>query len=318
MFHRKTAEAAKGKWRGILKEFGLADKFLKNQHGPCPLCGGKDRYRWDNKEGTGSFFCSGCGSGDGVRLAMRITGNEFKEVADQIDAIVKNVKHDPLGQKTPMSSESVKRNLRSVYGLTSKASKGDLVDKYLQNRGINIGAYPKSLRYSKSLSDGEGGLRPCMVSIVSNFEGVPVTMHRTFLNPSGTAKAEMQSSRKLMPGHVPTGSCIRLSDGTNPDAVLGIAEGIETALSAQALFDIPVWAAINSGMLEKWFVPDWAKKIIIFPDNDVNFCGQASAFKLAHRLYLEGLNVEISMPSNVGDDWNDELLKNRTGYQNDQ
>ena len=71
-----------------------------------------------------------------------------------------------------------------------------------------------------------------------------MTLHRTFLRPDGSGKAEMRSPRKLMPGTVPEGSAIRLGP---VGAVLGIAEGIETALAASMMFEMPVWSAIRHG-----------------------------------------------------------------------
>ena len=55
----------------------MDEKALSGKHGPCPLCGGRDRFRFDDKDGRGTYFCSGCGAGDGVRLAMGITGLSF-------------------------------------------------------------------------------------------------------------------------------------------------------------------------------------------------------------------------------------------------
>ena len=49
-----TMTRARGRWREILPRFGIAGRFLQNRHGPCPLCGGKDRYRFDDRDGSGS------------------------------------------------------------------------------------------------------------------------------------------------------------------------------------------------------------------------------------------------------------------------
>ena len=65
---------AAGRWRSILSTLGMDDKALSGKHCACPMCGGKDRFRFDDKDGRGTFFCSGCGAGDGVKLAMGITG----------------------------------------------------------------------------------------------------------------------------------------------------------------------------------------------------------------------------------------------------
>ena len=87
----KTSEAARGRWLGILTHFGIAEDFLRNKNGPCPMCAGRDRWRWDDKDGAGTFFCSHCGAGDGFRLLELWTGKPFKEIAAEVDRIVGHV-----------------------------------------------------------------------------------------------------------------------------------------------------------------------------------------------------------------------------------
>ena len=45
-----------GQWPSILEKLGIDASYLKNKHGPCPACGGTDRFRFDNKMGSGTFF----------------------------------------------------------------------------------------------------------------------------------------------------------------------------------------------------------------------------------------------------------------------
>ena len=66
MTRHMTIERARGRWREILPLFGIAPHFLVNKHGPCPICGGKDRFRFDDKDGSGSYFCNVCRAGNGV------------------------------------------------------------------------------------------------------------------------------------------------------------------------------------------------------------------------------------------------------------
>src|SRR5215467_14624886 len=66
-----TVERARGRWREILPLFGIDSRFLKNKHGPCPLCGGKDRFRFDDKNGEGTYYCNQCGPGPGVMLLRK-------------------------------------------------------------------------------------------------------------------------------------------------------------------------------------------------------------------------------------------------------
>ena len=46
--------AASGRWRDILEVLGgLQAEQLSNRHQPCPMCAGTDRYRFDDKDGSG-------------------------------------------------------------------------------------------------------------------------------------------------------------------------------------------------------------------------------------------------------------------------
>lgn len=314
-YHCKTAEAAKGQWRGILLELGVPSQFLTNRHGPCPLCkGGRDRFRFDNKEGKGTFICNTCGAGDGMKFAMTFTGEDFLTTARRIDEILGNKKFDPDRLPTDMSEEQRKAKLREVAAKCQIITPNSVVDRYLAKRGIDDTQYPKALRYVPDLWDGEGGVRPCMVAIVQAPDGSNATLHRTFLRPDGSGKADMLSARKMMPGSIPDGSAVRLSDWV--PGPIGIAEGIETALAASRLYELPVWAALNASMLEKWQPPEGVQDITIFGDNDPAFGGQSAAYRLAHRLSArEKHDVVVKIPDQEGWDWNDVLLSKLKSVQ---
>lgn len=89
----KVADLARGHWPQILGALaGLTSEQLTDKHQPCPMCGGKDRYRFDDQDGSGSWFCNRCGgpqqsggAGTGMDLLMRKTGWEFKEAAQRIE-----------------------------------------------------------------------------------------------------------------------------------------------------------------------------------------------------------------------------------------
>ena len=302
-FHRRTADAAAGKWRGILLRLGLPSEALKGKHCPCPMCGGADRFRFDNKEGRGTWICSACGAGDGMALAMQFTGRPFAEVAREIDAVLGN---EAIGAERPpaeISEADRKAALREVAAKTVRATPGDLVDIYLTARGIGEVEYPKAIRFAPALRDGAGGVRPAMVVVVTGPDGANVSLHRTFLRPDGMAKAEMEAPRKMMPGKLPDGACVRLCDYTG--GTLGIAEGIETAKAASALYEIPVWSALNAPMLAKWQPPEGCDDVAIFADSDPKFGGQAAAYALAHRLACKGIAVTVHVPDMAGEDFAD-------------
>jgi putative DNA primase/helicase len=306
-WHEKTNNAAKSKWRGILLSLGLPEECLRNKHGPCPLCQSKDNFRWDNANGSGSYICT-CSAGDGMSLAMAFTGKTFAAQAAEIDQMLGNITPD-TAPRPDMSDEDRRQILRATYAATKPIQPGDLADKYLNSRGLGDTSYPKSLRFGASLKDGDGGVRPCLVAMVTDAEGKPVTMHRTFLRGDGLAKAEMPSPRKLMPGELPDGACVRLSDGVA--ACLGVAEGVETALAASAIYGLPVWSALTAGMLARWIPPEGCEEVTIFGDNDAKFAGQAAAYALARRLATKGLLVTVKIPDRIGMDWADIWMEKR-------
>jgi putative DNA primase/helicase len=81
-------ERARGRWTSILPALGIDSKFLKRKNGPCPMCGGKDRWRFTDINGKGTWWCNYCSGGNGMALAMKFTGKPFKEVAQQIERII--------------------------------------------------------------------------------------------------------------------------------------------------------------------------------------------------------------------------------------
>jgi putative DNA primase/helicase len=87
-----TLERAQGRWPEILSRFGIDRKFLRNRHGPCPMCGGEDRFRFDDRNGSGSYFCNHCGAskgdGAGIRLLMKFRGWDFRTAVTEVDHVI--------------------------------------------------------------------------------------------------------------------------------------------------------------------------------------------------------------------------------------
>lgn len=295
----RTVDAAQGKWRSILGLLGIDSSFLSGKHGPCPMCGGKDRFRFDDKKGRGTYFCSGCGAGTGMDLIQKVRGWDFRTAAAEVDKIVGSVSFE---QPKPALDEQRRiRMLRELWKAGCAIGTNDAVAAYFASRKLPLPQNRSALRYVAQCHAPDRSVHPAMVAMVSAPDGKPATLHRTFLGPNG--KADLDEPRAAMPGAIPDGAAIRLS---MHGARLGIAEGIETALAASVLFDMPVWAAVNSTMLSKWRAPEGAREVVVFGDNDAKFGGAAAAYALAHRLVCrDRLSVEVRIPDRVGTDWAD-------------
>ncbi|WP_236616814.1 MULTISPECIES: toprim domain-containing protein [Sphingobium] len=88
-------------------------------------------------------------------------------------------------------------------------------------------------------------------------------------------------------------------------SVLGLAEGVETALSAMILFGVPVWATLGSERLHQIAIPDRVERLILFPDNDI-----AGEIGVAHALEAYeacGRDIAVEFPPHGFKDWNDVL-----------
>ena len=297
------SERAKGRWAGLLPLVGVEARYLSNKQGPCPMCGGKTRFRFDDRDGRGTWICNHCGAGDGADLAMKVTGRDFRDLAERVDELLGSVPAQPTRPRA--SADTCRESLRRLWRETAPVVTGDPVSLYLASR-VGLRDVPRCIRTVGRLRyhDEEPSWHPAMVAMVSGPDGVPATLHRTYLTQEGR-KAPVEAPRRLMPGAIPEGAAIRLFEA---GPVLGIAEGIETALAASSLFHVPTWAAVSSGMLAKWVPPETTREVVVFGDGDAKFGGQAAAYALAHRLALKGLQVRVEIPSRPGTDWNDILL----------
>jgi putative DNA primase/helicase len=86
-------------------------------------------------------------------------------------------------------------------------------------------------------------------------------------------------------------------------------------MAASALFDVPVWSAINATMLGQWVWPVDATEIVIFGDNDESYTGHVGAYTLARRAALAGVPVSVQFPQKVGWDFADVWSERKTPQQ---
>lgn len=296
MMSSTIAQAATGKWPAILQTFGVDPKYLRNSHGPCPLCAGRDRYRFDNKDGRGTFFCSQCGAGDGFDLLQKINQWNFKEAANRVQKIIGTIVAEP----EPKADSSNKyERLKRIHTGLKRISPGDPVSQYLQNRGITVFPsndvfYHPAIDYWHRTDDNKPvkiGTFPAMVASIRNLNGELSSYHVTYIQDG--KKIDGYPAKKILPVIRPmTGAAIRIG-GVHHH--VGIAEGVETALAVMQLYQIPCWSTINANGMERLELPKGIKKVTIFADEDSSFTGQAAAYALAKRLKVrEGKDVEIA------------------------
>lgn len=295
-------EVATGRWPSILAALGVDPFLLTGKHTACPTCGGKDRFRFDDKDGRGTFFCSHCGAGDGYTLLQKFRGWDFRTAAREVKQIAGTA--PAVSPAATLSDDAKVQALRRVWSESRPMQSGDEAMRYLAGRGLQVDLPLPALRLHSRLAYREGaefGRFPALVAMVTGPDGKGVTLHRTYLKDG--RKAPVSSPKKLMPGRPIKGAAIRLHSAGD---VLGVAEGIETALAARQLFGVPVWSCISAGGIESFRPPPEVGRVIVFGDNDENGTGQAAAWALAKRLIGTGIAAEVRIPERNGD-WLDVL-----------
>lgn len=175
--------------------------------------------------------------------------------------------------------------IEKVWSETREVQPGDPVHKYLtETRRLPLEHIPADLRFHPRLGYYEGSKMPvahcpAMVAAIRDIRGRIVSLHRTYLASDGQ-KLEGREPRKIMTSaSTIKGAAIRL--GKITDGRLLVAEGIETALAAGILSELPAWATCTAGGLEAVEIPPGVT-VTIAQDNDR--AGRKAAIALAHKL----------------------------------
>jgi putative DNA primase/helicase len=143
-FQPALSVRAQGHWRGILPALGIPETYLTGKHGPCPLCGGTDRWRFDNKDGRGTWICTKCGAGDGVKLVVLKTGLPFRDAACTIEKLIGTT---PAERQSPRRTDGQKREaMNKLWQASRPIHRDDAAGRYLYRR-CGLTEYPPCLRY---------------------------------------------------------------------------------------------------------------------------------------------------------------------------
>lgn len=239
-------------------------------------------------------WATGLCNGDLYKEAARLAG-----LGDQAPRGTSKVRPKAARQPKDTATEA-RRVLETCQPLV-----GSLAEAYLTARGLADHASP-DLLFAPDLTDVVGRTGwPGMVAVIRDGDGQPTGgIHRTFLLADGTGKAPVGPTGKKMLGPAKAGH-VRLFP-LPTDGHLGIAEGIETALSATRLFGLPTWAGLSADGVRTFQWPGGVTRVTVFAD--AGAAGRKAAAGLAARLEAAGIPCRILSPRH-GDDFNDDLRK---------
>lgn len=190
---------------------------------------------------------------------------------------------------------------RSLWASTQELS-GVAVD-YLTHRHCLIPPVDGDLRWHPSVKHPSGYAGPALVALITHVHTrEPLSLHRTWITATG--KADIDPPRMLLGNHSIENGVIRLFPDDMVGAFLGIAEGIETALSL-AWFGHPVWATIDAGHMSKFPALAGITELCIAQDNDQ--AGIAAATACAQRWASAGKTAVVTQQQQ--NDLNDEVTQ---------
>jgi hypothetical protein len=188
----------------------------------------------------------------------------------------------------------------------------DPAGRYLAARGCALPHPEGDLRWHPELKHKlTGHVGPALVALVTDARDADVrlTLHRTWITGDGSGrKAAADPPRMLLAKHRKAGGCIRLWPDDVVHLGIGLAEGIETALTMARGFT-PVWACIDAGNLGAFPYLYPLESLTVVVDHDAAGIGAFAA--LARRWWTEGIaagamvDIRKVMAPRAGDDLND-------------
>jgi hypothetical protein len=200
-------------------------------------------------------------------------------------------------------ASSVRRSSAAALNIWREATPlpGSPAKTYLEGRGI-LAASPALRFHSRTPLGPKGQTRfmPALIAAVSLDEG-PIAIHRTFLAQDLSGKAGFTKPKRAL-GTLGA-AAVRLFAPIHGQ--LGLAEGIESAMSAYALTGVPTWATLGNERFGLVAIPESVTELHLFADHDEG--GKLAAERGVAAYSTDGRTVGVRRPSAVGSDWNDEL-----------
>ncbi|EIC1355632.1 TPA: DNA primase [Escherichia coli] len=286
-----TVSHALGHWPRILPALGI--QVLKNRHQPCPVCGGSDRFRFDDREGRGTWYCNQCGAGDGLKLVEKVFGVSPSDAATKVAAVTGSLPPaDPaVTAAAGAETDAARKNAAALAQTLMAKTRPGTGNAYLTRKG-----FPgRECRMLTGTHRAGGVSWRAGDLVVPLYDDSGELVNLQLISADGR-------KRTLKGGQV-RGTCHILEGQNQAGKRLWIAEGYATALTVHHLTGETVMVALSSvnllslASLARQKHP--ACQIVLAADRDLSGDGQKKAAAAADA--CEGV---VALPPVFGD-WND-------------
>ncbi len=310
----KVAQVKAAPVSQIISKFVELKRSGKDFVGLSPFTGEKTpSFYCIDRKGFYKDFSSGNG-GDAIDFVQRVKNLSFVEAVEWInwsclgESAGENEKfirprstaaEDALDEKKRI--QQAKSIWQASVPIDNTLASDYLVKRWLAEVPVEM---MRHLRFHKRLPhyDKEGKndyTGPALISAITNYHGILCGVQRLWLTSEGK-KANVRPQRKTIGATI--GGNVKLFP---PERTMGVAEGVETALSAWILYGMPVWAAVSTSGILNFQPPPECNMLFIMADKDK--AGIDTAIILAQRVANPNLRVRTLTPEN-GRDFNDQLI----------
>lgn len=284
-----------GAWRQTLENYGCHLPSGRH-HGPCPVCGGKDRFRFDDKDGRGTWFCSQCDpqSGGGLLLLSRFLGKPTIEVANELLGNTPERSRAPVYRSFVSEDQIRKANHEQARkGAEALLASSELrPHPYMSDRGLDgqwlVNGEPIMGRDRSVIQPGDLLLVPAYKAEGDGSKLVNVQKIKANKEKRPIYGGDMAAVYHKLDGH---------------QKLIAIAEGYATGVTVNQVTGATTYCAFNTGNLAA--VSAWVADqhpgvpVVFFADNDEHGAGLRYAKDAAAPIC-----ATVALPPELGD-WDD-------------
>ena len=241
-------------------------------------------------------------------IALNRGLDRLRDVLDEARSFLSLPRPEPLRLsfgRTPAPPGGSPDSARRLFAMAQPLS-GTIAEAYLRTRGITALHGTAALRfhphcYYRADAETPTETWPALIAAVTDLAGGITGAHRTWLDPSGTDKAPVDTPRRAM-GHL-LGQGVRFGVAAE---VMAAGEGIETMLSLRSVVpSLPMVAALSANHLAALLFPPTLRRLYIAHDNDP--AGDAALAALTLRARTVG--IEALRLSPMFGDFNEDLRR---------